>query len=457
MHFNTFSHLNDRSFRKLISEERLTSAEDRWSESPSSKRHPTPSRNYDEFQKNSIVPGRRYSYDDRSVSKTDSRSDRVQNGTYRDHRRRSTDDDSSDKKVNTPRRTRVTSSSDDHFERIENNLKRASSLRRDITLDNLERSPAHHISRRSSFESDVQTRKSPSRDVTSPRRAARERARLLETQSPQGRSIKGNRRDEVETRSIRREEQSHDVSRNRERESPQERNTPDDADRISAKRSSGRSSLESDIQSPRKTASKEIIIKHKNSEDVPKTINDPQVTDPQRTIEKNQEIKDSARIVDIQQNKQNNVGAKRQETRRLQSREDPKITKVQAAEDTSSKKIASNDMVSSMEIPKEEWACEHCTFINKVKDRVCVVCCKTKSSALPPSTLNDDPEAGSIEEAQATKHESSSVSNPSPDLEKRTNLLKISNSEESGDSGSVKNKGRPKRKISFSFGTKLSK
>lgn len=446
----------------------MISGEDQWSESQSSKRYSTPSRSYDEYQKsNTIASGRRYNQDDRSAARTDPRLDRVQNGTYRDRQRRSTDEESSDRKVNAPGRTRVTSSSDDHFERVENALKRASSLRRDIMLDDLERSSTRRDSRRSSFDSDGQVRKTPSRDVTSPRRASEERARLLERQSSQrGHSDRANK-DEIQSRSMRREQQIRDISRDREllarRDSFQRRDTPDDLDRISAKRSSGRSSLESDSQSLRKTPSKETPMrKHEDGKDwdLPRAINDLQITDRQRSIERKEQIKDST--VETQQKRQESGSMKQQQTRRSQPREDPAKTEVNESHskvaNVTSKETASNEAAGLMEIPKEEWACEHCTFINKINDRVCVVCCKTRSSALPPSTLDDDPAEAGQAEARAPKNETpSSVSNPSPDPEKRANLPKISNSEGSGDSGSVKNKGRPKRKISFFFGTKLSK
>lgn len=377
----------------------MMSTEDQWSESPSSKRYSTPSR----------------SYDDRSVSRID-RLERVQNGTYRDRRKRSTDDESSDRRINAPSRTRVTSSSDDHFERVENALKRASSLRRDIMLDDHRRD-----SRRSSFESDGQARKTPSRDVTSPKRIPGERTRLLERQSSQGDSDRDRNRtnkDEIVSRSARREQQIRDISREREIR---------------------RSSLESDNQSLKKTFSNEIPIK-KHEE---KMTGDLQ--DRQRSIEKSQQLENSIRTAEAQQQRQDSIDIKQQ-----QQQQRPKKD---AIENASSKKLASNETIGLMEIPKEEWACEHCTFINKINDRVCVVCCKTKSSALPPSTLNDEPI-----ELQTPKSEASSkVGDPNPDLEKRINLLKISNSEESGESGSVKNKGRLRRKISFSFGTKLSK
>ncbi|XP_011868564.1 PREDICTED: uncharacterized protein LOC105562381 [Vollenhovia emeryi] len=425
----------------LRSEERTMNNEDQWSESPSSKRYPTSSRNCDELEKsNTISSGRRYSNDDRSASKTDPRLDRIQNGTYRDRRRRSTDDESSDRRVNTPGRARVTSSSDDHFERVENALKRASSLRRDIMLDDLERSSARRDSRRSSFESDGQIRKTPSRDVTSPKRTAGERTRLLERQSSQGGHSDMDRAnmDEVESRSTRREQQLRDVSREREllarRESFRRKDTLDDLDRTSNKRSSGRSSLESDNQGLRKTPSKEMPMRKqgdKEERDLPETIGDLQVTDRQRSIDKDQS-KDPTRAAEAQQKKQDNAETKQQQQERA-SQKEPKTVKRDTVEGTSalSKKIAPGEM----EIPKEEWACEHCTFINKLNDRVCVVCCKTRSSALPPST--DDPVAGPVE-PRAKNETSSSVGDPNREPEKRTK--KISNSEESGDSGSVKNK-----------------
>ncbi|XP_050445693.1 E3 ubiquitin-protein ligase lubel isoform X3 [Cataglyphis hispanica] len=378
---------------RLMSEERMMSTEDQWSESPSSKRYSTPSR----------------SYDDRSVSRVD-RLERVQNGTYRDCRKRSTDDESSDRRINAPSRTRLTSSSDDHVERVENALKRASSLRRDIMLDDHRRD-----SHRSSFESDGQARKTPSRDVTSPKRIPAERMRLLERQSSQGDSDRDRNRankDEIVSRSARREQQIRDISREREIR---------------------RSSLESDNQGLRKTFSNEIPTKRHEE----RMTGDLQ--DRQRSIEKSHQLENSMRTAEAQ--RQDNVDIKQHQQqqpllRRSQSREDPKIARKDAVENASSKKPASKETIGLMEIPKEEWACEHCTFINKINDRVCVVCCKTKSSALPPSTLNDDPI-----ELQAPKSEASSkIGDPNPHLEKRINLLKISNSEESGESGSVKNK-----------------
>ncbi|EFN80715.1 RING finger protein 31, partial [Harpegnathos saltator] len=445
---------------RLMSEERLTSADDQWSESASSKRYPTSSssRKHDEFNKNNTIASeRRYNYDNRSAPK-DPRLDRVQNATYRD-RRRSTDEESSDRKVNAPGRARMTNSPDDRFERTENISKRASSLRRDVhTLDDLERSSARRDSHRSSFDSDVQAAKTPSREVTSPKRTAMERARLLEAQSPQRGLTSDDRKDEIESRFAKKEQQSRDASRDREvfanRDSSQRGEVSEDLDRISAKRSSRRSSLESDNQSLKKTVKETSTGKKRDEarDSQSKTISDPRVTERQRSIEKDQRARDSSRTGDAQQKRQSSADTKRQEMRRSQSQEDAKATKTTDArvtkatspiESASPRKVAVNEAASPMEIPKEEWACEHCTFINKINDRVCVVCCKTKSSALPPSKPDDDLQVAVepvVLRAQAKSNEPNGAGDPAADLEKRTNLLKISNSEESGDSGSIKNK-----------------
>lgn len=438
-----------------MSEERVVS-EDQWCETPSTKRYSTSSKSYNEFQKSNTL-GRHYSQDDRS--RMESQLERVQNDFYRDRQRRSTDDESSDRKFNASSRTRVTSSSEDHFEKVENALKRVSPLRRNV-LDNPEQFSIRHNSRRSSYESDSQFRKTSSRDVTSPRRTAGERAHLLERQSSLGGQSdrEHTSKDEVKTHSSRKEQAIHDISRDREllsrKELSQRRN--DHYDRNSAKQSSGRSSFESDNQSVRKTSAKEILKPHEGNEDwdLSRRVNDLQVNDCQQSIEKDQQVKDSKS--EILQKRQDVDTKQQQVEQRAQSQDENETAKVNPSTSMkkSSKKIALNERVSLIKIPKEEWACEHCTFINKINDRVCVVCCKTRSSALPPSTLDDNFE--NQVDTQAPRNEASK-SDPSLDTEKRANLLKISNSEESGDSGSVKNKGRPKRKISFSFGTKLSK
>jgi len=298
--------------------------------------------------------------------------------------------------------------------------------------------------------------------VALPRATSGERGRILERQSSQrGHSESRDRanRAEIESRSIRREQQIHDTPRESfsKRESLQRRDSLDDADRN--KRDSDRSF---DNQNLKKIPSKETLIKGRgNNEDrdlLPEAMDDLQLADRRGSIEENQRTKDglAARgISETRQGRQDGADARQLQTRKPQSRDqDPRTTKTDATAGVSivSEKIANNEATNPMEIPKEEWACEHCTFINKINDHVCVVCCKTRSSALPPST---DDQIGPIE---ASKNEEASViRNPNTDLEKRTKLLKVSNSEESGDSGSFKNKGRPRRKISFSFGTKLSK
>lgn len=473
----------------------MTSVEDQWSESPSGKRSarrqtigPSSSRGHEEFpeKSNATASGRRHSYDDRdrssSVAKADPRLDpRSQNGTYRDRPKRSTDEESTDRRANAPGRssTRVTGPPDDRLARPENGARRTSSLRRDATLDDLERSwSARRDSRRSSFESDARSWETSSlRDVTSPRRTSEERAaRLAEAQSLRRESTKGDRRDEVESRSTgRRGQQMGRDAGSRDRETPanrgssQRRDTPDDPDRGSAKRSSGRSSLESDGQTARKTPSKETPSGRHGVDgedrDLSRTIGDLRVTERQRSIEGDrQRIKNAV----ARRGQESGVeDARRQEARRSRSREEPKADDAAVDGATSSGRIVSDEATiagTSMEIPKEEWACEHCTFINKIKDRVCVVCCKTKSSALPPSAQHDDDDHdddGRRRQPQTPKPSGvGGVGNPGPGPEKTAtaNPPKVSNSEESGDSGSVvKNKGRPKRTISFSFGTKLFK
>ncbi|KZC05055.1 E3 ubiquitin-protein ligase RNF31 [Dufourea novaeangliae] len=360
---------------RLMSEERMTSTED-WSEGPS-KRY---SRNFEDLQKNTLNARRRYDQEDRRLSKLDPRVDRVPNGGYRERRRQSTDDESSDRRSTLPVRSRVTSSSDDHFEKVESAGKRrnedvlsrrSSSVRRDPGSDDFERS-TRRDSRRSSIDSDAQTsKKPPSRDSSSRRNQDQERLNKEENELP--------------SRSSTRTQRSRDPSRDRElpkRESLRGEASPEDTER-SAKRSSRRSSFESDNQSTRKTPSREAV--------------------PKKLQQSDREISKS------------NGSSRNQETE-------------------------TREVEKPMEIPKEEWACEHCTFINNMNDRVCVVCCKTKSSALPPSgddTAEDPPCEPPKSESATT---SSNLSEPSPDLEKRTSLLKISNSEESGDSGSAKNK-----------------
>ncbi|OAD62885.1 E3 ubiquitin-protein ligase RNF31 [Eufriesea mexicana] len=364
---------------RLMSEERMTSTEDQWSEGHSVKRYPAPPKGYDDFQKNTLNARRRYDQDERRLSRLDSRLDRVQNGSYR--RRRSTDDESSDRRSTLQTRSRVTSSSDDHFERSEvlprrrddEMARRASSVRRETSLDNLEKS-SRRDSRKSSVDSDTQTsRKTPSRDVVS----GRSEERIDDTRPVRDDVNDANAR--ATTKNIR----SRESSRDRESVSRRDSLTRREASSEETERSSVRrmSSRDSPSQVTRKTPSRETVSK--------------------KTLES-----------------------------------DDRDVSRPASKNASESGI-------KMEIPKEEWACEHCTFINDIKDRVCVVCCKTKSSALPPSNEENAEDVASSS-SEMVKRESTttsgSVTNPSPDLEKRASLLKISNSEESGDSGSTKNK-----------------
>lgn len=437
---------------RLLSEERVLSNEDHRSESHPSKRYPTSSRNYqEEFPPSSVNSRRRYSQDERSVAKPTARLERVQNGGYRDRRKRSSDDESSDRRSTTlPGRSRVTSSSDDHFERAEIALrqkeaearvKRGSSLRRDSVLDD-SAGVGRRDSRRSSIDSDAQiSRRASSRDTIS-RRGEEAGERV----AGEGKLEE----DERTGRSSQRVQRTRDPSRDREntpkkRESSLRRDgSLDEMERSSGKRSSGRSSLESDSQSSKKTLPRDTAARRSRESE------DRDVSQVSRRSQETESSKDG-------------------------SRDTPRRRKIEAGpieaslddRGSSAEKVSAEKPVEkarTMEIPKEEWPCEHCTFINNVNDRVCVVCCKTRSSALPPENPEDAesvPDAPSIpEEAQPSKSgsvASSNVSEPSPDLEKKTSLLKVSNSEESGDSGSARNKGRTRRKISFSFGTKSFK
>ncbi|XP_043260661.1 E3 ubiquitin-protein ligase lubel isoform X2 [Colletes gigas] len=401
---------------RLMSEERMPSTEDQWSETHSSKRFSTPSRNFDELQKNTLNARRRYDQDERRLSKVDPRIDRVQNGSYRDRRRRSTDEDESDRKSALPARTRVTSSSDDHFERVEVSPRRASSVKRDTRLDDLERT-SRRDSRRSSIDSDAQTsRKTPSRETV-----ARRSQEVEELDKAEDESVR------TTTRSQRSREPSRDRETLQKRETSVKRDVSvDETEKSPARRSSVRSSLDSNGQRARKTPSRED--------------RETERPDSRNRVSEGREIRRSVEkekpTQEISQRKTESPTVKRPEVTI------PLETEKKREEDNVPSKGV-QEQPSMMEIPKEEWACEHCTFINNVKDRVCVVCCKTKSSALPPSTEDtlEDVHGGFSEIPKSeSATTSSNLSNPSPDLEKRASLLKISNSEESGDSGSTRNK-----------------
>ncbi|XP_076752436.1 linear Ubiquitin E3 ligase [Xylocopa sonorina] len=404
---------------RIMSEERVIVPDDQWSNSR-----------------------QKYEQDEHRLSRVDSRLDRVPNGSYR--RRRSTDDDSSDRRSTLHTRSRVTSSSDDHFEKPEVALRRrdddamsrASSVRKEIALDNLERS-SRRDSRRSSIDSDTQiSRKTPSREISS--RKIQEVEKI-----DNSRSIRNNEGDSISRASVK-NLQSREPSKDREvvskRDSLKRETSVDEADRSSMRR---KPSLDSDSQNTRKTPSREVVPR--------KIQEDDERVSPGRPASKTQEeIREVRRPVEVEkrQKSEEAVPKKIVENEVVKRVErGPTIGKEEKGAATNVDRQKSlkdaNQPKTTMEIPKEEWVCEHCTFINNVKDRVCVVCCKTRSSALPPSKGNsteDIPSGLSENHKGESTMASSNVSNPSPDLEKRTNLLKISNSEESGDSGSTKNK-----------------
>nr|XP_031825913.1 uncharacterized protein LOC116424104 [Nomia melanderi] len=373
---------------RLLSEERMSTEE--WPEGLS-KRHP---RNYDDLQKNTLNSRRRYDQDERRLSKLDPRLERVQNGNYRERRRRSTDEESSDRRSTLPARSKVTSSSDDHFDKAEPAPRRddeamprrASSARRDVALDETDRS-SRRDSRRSSVDSDMQVPRKPASRESSARRYQEDRLDKDEDQRGLG-----------EARN------QQDPSRDREplKDAPKREASLEDT---SARRSS--KSLESDNQ--RKTPSREAPRKLRDSAD----------RETSRPASRNQEFEAKK------------VEARTEEKRSEEiTRKDDRVAKsLTVAEKEAKRESVSNvpDDQKVMEIPKEEWACEHCTFLNNEKDRVCVVCCKTKSSALPPATEDTAEEAASEPPKSDSATPSSNLSNPSPDLEKRTSLLKISN------------------------------
>nr|XP_033320964.1 microtubule-associated protein futsch isoform X1 [Megalopta genalis] len=407
---------------RVMSEERVLSTEE-WSESPS-KRH---SRNYEDLPKNTLSSRRRYDQDDRRVSRLDSRIDRVQNGGYRDRRRRSTDEESSDRRSTVPTRSRVTSSSDDHFDKVEAAPRRrddepvprrASSVRRDVGLEEFDRS-SRRDSRRSSIDSDMQTpRKAPSRDSSSRRNQEAER---LDREEEEGVS-----------RSVTRAQRSRDSSRDREmlrRETVRREASLEDTEK-SVRRNSEKASFESDNQ--RKTPSREPD---------PRKLRESAGRETSRPSSMNQE----AETKPVEKRKEESPRRKEDQVVKSPERRVPVEKEAKRENESASTKDAANESKVAMEIPKEEWACEHCTFLNNEKDRVCVVCCKTKSSALPPSPEDTQDEGPVSEPPKAESGTTSSIpSDPSPDLEKRASLLKISNSEESGDSGSAKNKDTAK-------------
>ncbi|KAK0182045.1 hypothetical protein PV327_000216 [Microctonus hyperodae] len=106
--------------------------------------------------------------------------------------------------------------------------------------------------------------------------------------------------------------------------------------------------------------------------------------------------------------------------KKLINKQKPPVTPVKNERSVLDEKITNNII--------EEWACEHCTFVNEAKTRVCIVCCKTKRNALPPSPTN-------ISDSPINTTDTASL-----DIDKQTPILKTSNSEESGDSIAAQSK-----------------
>ncbi|XP_066586351.1 microtubule-associated protein futsch [Prorops nasuta] len=177
-------------------------------------------------------------------------------------------------------------------------------------------------------------------------------------------------------------------------------------------KNSTRSSLEPDGQKLGKVVPREVLARDRKTQD----MDGPRENNEGR-ISRQSSREDSGTRQQLQQRSSS------QESRRSLRTVSPMVVD------------STKDQGVRAELPVEDWSCEHCTFINKEKDRVCVVCCKTKSSALPPIANTDE-----VDEIASEKNESRLDTDPNRDLEKKTSTLKISNSEESGDSGSIRNK-----------------
>ncbi|XP_043482698.1 E3 ubiquitin-protein ligase lubel isoform X2 [Leptopilina heterotoma] len=92
----------------------------------------------------------------------------------------------------------------------------------------------------------------------------------------------------------------------------------------------------------------------------------------------------------------------------------------------------------------EKWSCEHCTFINEAKERVCVVCCKTRSSALPPPSISPIPEATSESLVNLASNEKI---NSSPSRENKTSIEEnLTNLKLSANDDNTANVSTPKKK-----------
>ncbi|XP_015178743.1 PREDICTED: uncharacterized protein LOC107067604 [Polistes dominula] len=381
---------------RLTSEDRMTSNEEQWSENQSSRRY-------------SMSSSTRGYEDSRSRNTIDSRLRKIENGSYRDDQRResrrrhkSTDDELSDRKSNptmTTGKTRITSSSDDHFERSDD--KRTS-----LFYNDEEEEEDEILSKKNSFRGKI-------KDDDSRRSVDQKLSRKT--------SI------ELDTKHL-------DLSRN----STLKR---DMADYESSERYSSRSSIRNEklrnISSKRRTSSSSSF---KKEDSVDQTLeNDTRKMLLRKKEEENDRIPPT-------KNKSSDQGTQ------VIKDNDNSIELIEKISNSNNKdatlrKSREKNVKGTIELPKDEWPCEHCTFINKITEKVCVICCKTRSSALPPPDENtsENNETNIEEISRAIENVDKQVSNnnsedPNPDLEKKTNLLKISNSEESGDSGSAKNK-----------------
>ncbi|XP_047352494.1 E3 ubiquitin-protein ligase lubel isoform X3 [Vespa velutina] len=396
---------------RLTSEDRMTSTEEQWSENQSTRRYSMSSRGYEDSRRNTI----------------DSRLRNIENGTYHDQRRerrrrKSTDEELSDRKSNPTARTRITSSSDDHFERTE----KRSTLYDDEILS----------TKRQSLRGEDDSRRSISQRASRMTMAAEAERQALD--STLKREIENDTSERLSSRSIR--NATTDVEELRKREQRiQEQNiisskrissfkredSLDKSERSSVHRSSRRSSIETDTNPNLKRLSAREISRTKEDDDRSLTSNKKESSiDRDSQISRNNEsIQIKEKKIYVEDNNESFKGSK--EIVNALKKNSPTYKK------------------GTIELPTDEWSCEHCTFINKITERVCVICCKTRSSALP-SNETDDPDPN-IEDIQTidndNKQVSGSTEDPNLDLEKKTNHLKISNSEESGDSGSTKNKG----------------
>ncbi|XP_043669212.1 E3 ubiquitin-protein ligase lubel isoform X4 [Vespula pensylvanica] len=397
---------------RLTSEDRMTSTEEQWSENQSTRRYSMSSRGYEDSRRNTI----------------DSRLRNIENGTYHDQRRerrrrKSTDEELSDRKSNPTARTRITSSSDDHFERTE----KRSTLYDDEILSSKRHSlrneddPRRSISQRASRMTLAESQRQAldSRDSTLKRETENESERLS------SRSIRNATTDVDELRKREQRIQDQNNVSSKRISSFKREDSLDQAERASVQRSSRRSSIETDTNQNFKRLSSREMSRTKE--------------DDERMLARNK--KESSVDRDSQISRTNeSIQIKEKKTNVEDSNESFKGSKEMV---NALKKNSPTNKKATIELPADEWSCEHCTFINKITERVCVICCKTRSSALP-SNETDDADTN-IEDIQTidndNKQVSGSTEDPNPDLEKKTNLLKISNSEESGDSGSTKNKG----------------